>query len=82
MIAVQEIPQLPLPEKLALLEVLWSDISVEPHQVEVRNGIKIFWMPGMKPVMLARKRSSMGRLLSFKLSERSDEAANPCRSEE
>ena len=35
MIAAQEIRQLPLPEKLALLEVLWSDISVEPNQVEV-----------------------------------------------
>lgn len=35
MIAQQEIRQLPLPEKLALLEAVWSEISAEPENVEV-----------------------------------------------
>ncbi len=35
MIAHEEIRQLSLHEKLALLESLWAEISIEPHQVDV-----------------------------------------------
>lgn len=34
MIAQQEIRQLPLAEKLALLDVLWTEISAEPDNVK------------------------------------------------
>ena len=35
MIAQAEIRQLPLPEKLALLEAVWTEISADPDSVEV-----------------------------------------------
>lgn len=35
MIAQAEIRQMPLPEKLALLETLWIELSSEPEQVEI-----------------------------------------------
>jgi putative addiction module component (TIGR02574 family) len=35
MIAQSEIRQLTLPEKFALLESVWAEISIDPNQVEV-----------------------------------------------
>ncbi len=35
MIVPQEIRQLPLSEKLALLDALWSEISSEPENIDV-----------------------------------------------
>ncbi len=35
MIAQAEIRQMPLPEKLALLEAVWSELASEPDQVEI-----------------------------------------------
>jgi putative addiction module component (TIGR02574 family) len=35
MIAQADIRQMPLPEKLALLETLWSELSSEPAQIEI-----------------------------------------------
>jgi len=35
MIAHADIRQMPLPDKLALLEVLWADLSAEPMQIEI-----------------------------------------------
>lgn len=35
MIAHADIHQMPLPDKLALLEVLWADLSAEPMQIEI-----------------------------------------------
>jgi len=35
MIAQSEIRQMPLPEKLALLEAVWSELSSEPDQIEI-----------------------------------------------
>jgi putative addiction module component (TIGR02574 family) len=35
MIAQSEIRQMPLAEKLAMLEALWEEISSEPDQVEI-----------------------------------------------
>ena len=35
MIAQSEIRQMPLPEKVALLEAVWAELSMAPDQVEV-----------------------------------------------
>jgi len=35
MIGQSDIRQMPLPEKLALFEALWSELSSEPEQVEI-----------------------------------------------
>ena len=35
MIAQADIRQMPLSEKLALLETLWAEISSEPEQIEI-----------------------------------------------
>ena len=35
MIAQAEIRKMPFPEKLALLETLWSEISSEPERIEI-----------------------------------------------
>jgi putative addiction module component (TIGR02574 family) len=35
MIAQADIRQMPLPDRLALLEALWTDLSSEPEQVEI-----------------------------------------------
>jgi putative addiction module component (TIGR02574 family) len=35
MIAQADIRQMPLPEKLALFETLWSELSSEPEQIEI-----------------------------------------------
>jgi hypothetical protein len=35
MIAQSEIRQMPFPEKLALLEVLWIELSSEPDQIDI-----------------------------------------------
>ncbi len=35
MIAQSEIRQMPFPEKLALLEALWSELSWEPDQIDI-----------------------------------------------
>lgn len=35
MIALADVRQMPLPEKLALFETLWAEISSEPEQVEI-----------------------------------------------
>jgi putative addiction module component (TIGR02574 family) len=35
MIAQVDIRQMPLPEKLALFETLWAELSSEPEQVEI-----------------------------------------------
>jgi len=35
MIVTTEIRQMPLPEKLALLESLWSELAAEPDQIEI-----------------------------------------------
>ena len=35
MIAQADIQRMPLPDKIALLEALWTDLSSEPEQVEI-----------------------------------------------
>lgn len=35
MIAQADIQRMPLPDKIALLEALWNDLSSEPEQVEI-----------------------------------------------
>ncbi len=40
MIAQTEIRQLPLPEKLALLEAVWSELASDPDTVEVPDWHK------------------------------------------
>jgi putative addiction module component (TIGR02574 family) len=35
MIAQADIRHMPLPDKIALLEALWTDLSTEPEQVEI-----------------------------------------------
>ena len=40
MIAQAEIRQLPLPEKLALLEAVWAEIASDPDTVEVSQWHK------------------------------------------
>ena len=40
MIAQAEIRQLPLPEKLALLEAVWSELASDPDTVEVPDWHK------------------------------------------
>ncbi len=35
MIAQADIRQLPLPQKLALFETLWTELSHEPEQIEI-----------------------------------------------